>query len=282
VECSRVPAAILKRNEQIFAANRASGNIAVAVGMAAGRARRMRVQEDGSLRVRFPNADEKTLEAIILNTAGGMTGGDRFTIDIAVGARANLTVGTAAAEKIYRSLGPDASVAVMLKVHEAGRLAWLPQETILFDRARLSRRIEVDLAAGASLVMAEAVVFGRSAMDEVVAEGSLVDRWRVRRDGRLLFAETLRLEGDIEKKLTAPAITAGGVAVATVLIVPGSDDKVAAVRALADTHVGEVAISAWNGIAVARLCAKNGAALRHDLAAVLAALGAPLPRLWLN
>lgn len=278
-----MPAAtVLKRNEQIFAANRASGNIAVAVGMVAGRARRMRVQEDGSLRVRFPNADEKTLEAIVLNTAGGMTGGDRFTLDIAVGAGANLTVGTAAAEKIYRSLGPDVSVAVTLKVHEAGRLAWLPQETILFDRARLSRRIEVDLAAGASLVMAEAVVFGRSAMDEVVAEGSLVDRWRVRRDGRLLFAETLRLEGDIAKKLTAPAITAGGVAVATVLIVPGSDDKVAAVRALADTHVGEVGISAWNGIAVARLCAKNGAALRHDLAAVLAALGAPLPRLWLN
>jgi len=279
----RVPAAtVLNRNERIFAANRASGNIAVAVGMAAGRARRMRVQEDGSLRVRFPNADEKTLEAIILNTAGGMTGGDRFNIDIAIGAGANLTAGTAAAEKIYRSLGPDASVAVTLKVGEAGRLAWLPQETILFDRARLSRRIDVDLAAGASLVMAEAVVFGRSAMDEIVMHGSLTDRWRVRRNGRLLFAETLRLDGEIAKKLTTQAIAAGGVAVATVLIVPGSDDKVAAVRALADTHVGEVGISAWNGIAVVRLCAESGAALHRDLAAVLAALDAPLPRLWLS
>ena len=275
-------ATVLKRNEQIFAANRASGNIAVAVGMIAGRARRVRVQEDGSLRVRFPNADEKTLEAIILNTAGGMTGGDRFSIDIAVGTGANLSVGTAAAEKIYRSLGADASVAVTLKVDEAAKLAWLPQETILFDRARLSRRIDVDLAAGASLVMAEAVVFGRSAMDEVVADGSLMDRWRVRRYGRLLFAETLRLDGEIAKKLAARAVAAGGVAVATVLIVPGSDDKIAAVRALAGTHVGEVGISAWNGIAVARLCAESGAALRRDLAAVLAALGAPLPRLWLN
>ena len=98
-----------------------------------------------------------------------------------VGEGARLVVGTAAAEKIYRSTGPDADMEVALAVRAGGQLAWLPQETILFDRARLSRRIEIDLAEGASLVMAEAVVFGRAAMGETMREGRFADRWRLRR-----------------------------------------------------------------------------------------------------
>ena len=131
---------------QTFAANRATGHIALAVAAAGGVTRRARVHEDGSLRVRFPNAAGDALEAVIVNTGGGMTGGDRFSIDIEVGEGARLVAGTAAAEKIYRSTGPDAVMDVALSVAAGGRLAWLPQETILFDRARLSRRIDVDLA----------------------------------------------------------------------------------------------------------------------------------------
>ncbi|HVV61185.1 MAG TPA: urease accessory protein UreD [Pseudolabrys sp.] len=273
-------ASVLGSDEEIFAANRASGKISVAVGLAANKPRRTRVHEAGSLRVRFPHGDEDTLEAVILNTAGGMTGGDRFAIDIAVEAGARLLAGTAAAEKIYCSLGPDVELAISLNID--GSLAWLPQETILFDEARLSRRIDVDLARDATLLMAEAVVFGRSAMEETVVSGYLVDRWRVRRGGRLLFAETMRLDEDVAAKMAQPAIAAGAVAVATVLIVPGTDDNVSAVRSLSDRFAGEVGISSWNGIAVARLCARDGAALRHDLSAVLAALKAPLPRLWLT
>jgi urease accessory protein len=119
-------------------------------------------------------------------------------------------------------------------------------------------------------------------MEETVVSGYLVDRWRVRRGGRLLFAETMRLDGNVAAKLARPAIAAGAVAVATVLIVPGTDDAVSAVRSLSDRFAGEVGISSWNGIAVARLCARDSAALRQDLSAVLAALKAPLPRLWLN
>ncbi len=167
-----------------------------------------------------------------------------------------------------------------LRSAQARRLSWLPQETILFDRARLKRRIEVELAAGASLLMAEAVVFGRSAMGEAVEQGAFTDRWRVRRDGRLVFAETVRLDGAIATKLAEPAVASGGVAIATVLAVPGDQAMVERVRA--QTFCGEVGVSAWNGLAVARLCAKDGASLRRDLAAVIAALGGALPRLWLN
>jgi urease accessory protein len=269
-------------NSQVFAANRATGHIELSVAKTAGVTRRKHVHEDGSLRVRFPNSDQAGLEAVIINTAGGMAGGDRFGIALSVGAGASLTAGTAAAEKVYRSTGAAAEVTLRLDVGEGARLSWLPQETILFDHARLSRRIDIELGEDASLVVAEAVVFGRAAMGETTEQGLLADRWRLRRGGRLVFADGVRLDGAVAEKLERPAVAAGGIAVATVLVAPGTEETLAAVRALETQFAGEVGISAWNGIAVARLCAMDGAALRHDLVSVLAALGQPLPRLWLN
>jgi urease accessory protein len=267
--------------EEVFAANRAEGRIALTVAANADVTRRSRVAERGSLRVRFPGPAGRELEAVLVNTAGGMAGGDRFGIEIAAAAGAQLVVGTAAAEKVYRSRGEAADVSVKLAVGAGATVRWLPQETILFDRARLNRRIDVDMEEGASLLLAEAVVFGRSAMGERVEQGELIDRWRIRLGGRLVFAESVRLTGAIADKLAEPAAAAGGCAIATVLIVPGGDAHVAAVRE--QSFSGEAGISAWNGIAVARLCARDGAVLRRDLAAVLAALDSgPLPKLWLN
>ncbi len=274
--------AALHSNAEIFTANRATGYISLRVAAVGGRTRRSHVYEDGSLRARFPNATGEALETVIVNTGGGMTGGDRFAIDIALGEGTSLIAGTAAAEKIYRSNGPDAEMNVTLSLGEGARLSWLPQETILFDRARLSRRIDVDLADGASLLMAEAVVFGRAAMGEAMSQGFFADRWRVRHAARLVFADSARLDGAIAEKLGESASASGGIAIATVLTAPGSDATLAAVRALDGQFAGAVGISAWNGIAVARLCAKDGAALRHDLISVLAALGSTVPRLWLQ
>jgi len=185
--------------DNVFAANRSAGRIALSVAAQSGVTRRRQVYEDGPLRVRFPNASGSALEAMIVNTAGGIAGGDRHDLDIGVGEGATLGVTTAAAEKVYRALGPGAEIAVKLAVSAGARLTWLPQETILFDRARLTRRIEVELAPDATLLMSEAVVFGRSAMGEAVTEGAFTDRWRVRRDGRLVFAETVRLDGAIAR-----------------------------------------------------------------------------------
>jgi urease accessory protein len=274
--------AVLVKTEtaQIFAANRASGRIALDAAAVGGVTRRTRVHEAGSLRVRFPNVAGEALEAVIVNTGGGMTGGDRFAIEIALGEGARLTAGTAAAEKIYRSIGPDAELTVRLNVAGGGRLAWLPQETILFDGARLKRRIDIDLAQSASLVIAEAVVFGRAAMGEAMNHGVFADFWRLRREGRLVFADNARLDGAISTKLAEPAVAAGGIAVASVLVAPAGEAELSRVRAL--DFVGEAGISAWNGVALARLCARDGARLRHDLIAVLAALGQGVPRLWLQ
>jgi len=265
-----------------FAANRATGHIALSVVAADGRTRRARVAENGSLRARFPNVTGDPLEAVIVNTGGGMTGGDCFSVSLEVGEGGRLVAGTTAAEKIYRSTGANAEMEVALSVASGGRLCWLPQETILFDRARLKRRIDIELADGASLVMAESVVFGRAAMGELMNGGAWADRWRLRMGGRLVFAENVRLDGAIAEKLAQGAAAAGGIALATVLIAPGGDDALAAVRALEDQFTGEVGISAWNGIAVARLVARDGAGLRHDLIALLASLGISVPRLWLQ
>lgn len=269
--------------EKIFAANRAVGRIALTAEAAAGLTRRARVHEEGSLRVRFPGPPSPELEAVIVNTGGGMAGGDRYDLAFTAGEGARLLVTSAAAEKVYRSRGPDATIAVRLDVRAHGSLVWLPQETILFDRGQVVRAIEIDVAANARLVVAEAVVFGRSGMGEAVEHGRFVDRWRVRRAGRLVLADTLRLDGAIAGKLRLPAVAGGRIAVATVLAMPGDEALVAPLRAMADEFHGEVGMSAWNGFAVVRLCAQDGARLRHDLLTVLTALrGGPLPRLWLN
>ena len=274
--------AMAAKRGDIFAANRAIGRVALSVKSVGGKTRRDEVEEAGSLRVRCPGAPARELEAVIINTAGGIAGGDRFALDIAAGQGTRLVVTTAAAEKVYRTLGPESVIDVKLDVAAGATLAWLPQETILFDRARLSRSIEVDLAPDAQLLLAEAIVFGRTGMGETVGEGVLFDRWRVRQGGKLIYAEGVRLDGPIAERLGAACVAKGGIAIATVLIVPGNDETIEAVRALQDQFTGEVGASAWNGLAAVRLCAADGAALRHDLIHVMTALRGELPRIWTN
>jgi urease accessory protein len=267
----------------IFAANRARGSVTFDVHLLEGATHRRHLHESGSLRVRFPSPEADGLSAVFVNTAGGVAGGDRFDIDIAAGEGARLTLTTAAAEKVYRAPDAAAQLNIALKAAAGAHLAWLPQETILFDSARVSRRIDIDLADTASLLLCEIVVFGRSAMGERMRQGEFVDRWRMRRGGKLVFAETVRLDGDIGGKLAGPAIAKAGVAIGTALIVPGDEVLVERIRAVSDSFGGEVGISAWNGFAMARFCAQDAARLRADMIAVLGcASGSSLPRLWLN
>jgi urease accessory protein len=267
----------------VFAANRAVGAVKFDVALADGVTRRRQLHESGSLRVRFPSPEAEGLSAVFVNTAGGVAGGDRFDVDITAGEGSRLTVTTAAAEKIYRAQGPAAQLNIALQAAANSHLAWLPQETILFDRARVNRRIDIDLAGSASLLLCEIVVFGRAAMGEKMLTGSFVDRWRLRRGGTLVFAETVRLDGDIGEKLARPAVAKGGVAIGTALIVPGDEAQVARIREASESFGGEVGISAWNGFAMARFCAQDAAKLRADMIAVLGSIGGPaLPRLWLN
>lgn len=266
--------------ESIFADNRARGRIDLSVGARDGRTRRRRVLEEGSLRVRLPDVSGAECEAVILNNAGGIAGGDHFSIAIEAGEGAQLAVTTAAAEKVYRAIDAAARLDVRLSVARGATLRWLPQETILFDCARIERSLEVDVADGGALVLAEAMVFGRTAMNETVRQGSLIDRWRVRSSGRLVFADTLRLRDGIADLLDRPASGAGAMAFATVVIAPGDESLAERARLCLADCASEGGVSAWNGIAVIRLCGRDAARLRRDLVWVLNQLCGALPRIW--
>ena len=267
----------------IFEANRARGAVRFDVRLQDGMTRRHHLHESGSLRVRFPSPEDDGLSAMFVNTAGGVAGGDRFAVEVAAGEGSRVTLSSAAAEKVYRAPGKPAELDIALTAAAGAHITWLPQETILFDRARIHRRIDIDLAATASLLLCEIVVFGRTAMGERMREGEFVDRWRLRRGGRLVFAETVRLDGDIGGKLAHPAIDNGAAAIGTALIVPGDAALVERIREGLPAFRGEAGLSAWNGFAMARFCAQDAASLRADMMAVLGCASAvPLPRLWLN
>lgn len=266
----------------VFEANRARGAVRFDVHAREGVTRRGTLHESGSLRVRFPSPEGEGLSGVFVNTAGGIAGGDCFDIEISAAGGSRLTLTTAAAEKAYRAMGPAAQLNIALKVGAGAHLSWMPQETILFDRARVQRRFDIDLDEAASLLLCEIVVFGRTAMGERMQQGEFVDRWRLRRGGKLVFAETVRLDGNIGAKLARSAVAKGGVAIGTVLIVPGDDALVERIREASESFSGEVGISAWNGFAMARFCAQDAARLRADMAAVLARTGTAMPRLWLN
>jgi urease accessory protein len=265
---------------------RAFGEVSVLVKQRDGHSALDGLRQAGCLKARFPRRDDLAwMNIVTLNTSGGIAGGDQLNSSFAIGAGARATITSQAAERFYRALpaSDPSCVYNRITVAAGGAAEWLPQETILFDRARLRRTIDLDLAADASVLLAEATVFGRSAMGEAVAYGHLLDRWRVRVAGALVLADTIRLDGAIAQCLAESAVAAESAAVASVLKIPGNDEAVAAIRAMQQRFIGDVGVSTWNGLALARLVACDGAALRHDLISVLTTWGAgSLPRLWLN
>jgi urease accessory protein len=261
---------------------RATGRVALAVAPRGGRHVISDLAQAGCGRLLFPRIPgEGPLEAVVVNTSGGLTGGDRFEASLRIERGGKAIATTQACEKIYRSGGDDAVVETRLSIGEAASLAWLPQETILFDRARLVRRLTVDMAASASLLLAEAVLLGRVASGERLQAGLFRDSWRIRRGGRLVFAEELKLSGDLEGVLAKRPTLSGHAAFATVLLAaPDGPQRMEAARALLTDRAIEGGISTFDGLCVARLVAQDGARLRSALVPLLAALGGTVPRVW--
>lgn len=232
------------------------------------------LREEGAAKCRLPRG---STEAILINTSGGLAGGDRAEIRGEAGAGATLTLTTQAAERVYRTLGPPADLSVSLVAEAGATLHWMPQETILFEGASLARTITVDLAPGAAFVAVEPMILGRHAMGEQLEAVSLCDRWFIRRSGRLIHAEALAFG---PARPATPATLAGVQAMANVLIV--SD----AAEGLLDTvlrHLGpRDGASAWNGKLIARCVADDSLALRKTLVPLLSACVGPaaMPKVW--
>ncbi len=241
------------------------------------------LRQQGCLKARFPMSEPDGWKSVVtLNTSGGVAGGDslesRFGIE--PGARASLAA--QAAERFYRAL-PEAAparVRTHISVGAGAAVEWLPQETLLFDRCALDRTTEIHLAPDAKFLGIEWLVFGRVAMGEHVHSLRLADRLEIRRDGRLVLHDAIRLQGPLGDTLARPAV--GARAVAT-LIYQGPDQLQNLRDALASAPEIEGGASSWDGLLVARIVSANPAALRVAVIGALGALrgGRNLPKVWL-
>ena len=240
--------------------------------------------QEGCGKIRLPRTHSSALEAVFINTAGGITGGDhlQWTADIAPQGR--LVVTTQACERSYRSTGDTAHVETTLHVGAGAHLDWLPQETILFEASKLDRRLTVHLDEGATLTAIEAVLLGRDAMGEEARDAQFSDNWRIYRQNRLIHAEATRLTGDGSGR-DGLSLLAGNRAFASILHVAASPDmaerQLERVRRLQKSD-GLIAASATGERLVIRAMARTGLALRKLLVPTLIELtgAGSLPRLW--
>lgn len=262
-------------------ANRVRAALVLSARADEGVTRLVRLREGGGYRVKFPERRDG-LDAVIVNVGGGVAGGDLVSLDIEAQEGARLRVTTQAAEKVYRSAGSPAVLRTAARVAAGAFLALTPQETILFDAARLTRDVALDVAPGGRALICDMTVFGRLATGESVTRGALRDRWRLSRGGALAHAEDFRVEGDVAGRLDRPACGDGARAMlAAALLADDAEAWLEPARAVLARPGVLGGASAFEGKLVARALSRDPAALREAYADLVALLGgAPLPRCW--
>lgn len=259
---------------------RARGSARLALGLRAGRVVLDDLAQGGSAKVLLPQVTGAP-EAVFLNTAGGLTSGDRlaYAVTLAEGVAAKATTQTA--ERAYLARDGAARMTVTAQVGAGGRLAWLPQETILYEDSHLDRETAVDLAPGAQVVLCESVVLGRRAMGEAPRRARLADRRRVTLAGRPLWVDAQRLDAGV-LAAEGPAVLGANVAFAVVAFCgAGAEAAAGALRSVPVPEGVQAAVSGWNGRCLARALAPDGWPLKQWLGRIVARLtGNPLPRTW--
>jgi urease accessory protein len=259
---------------------RAFGSAHLAVKTGNGRTRIDTLYQEGCAKILLPEIDDRSLEAVMINTSGGLTGGDemRWRFDVADDCRAQVT--TQACERIYKASAGTTDVASILEVGERASLAWLPQETILFEGSALKRTLTVDLAETSRALIVEPVVFGRKAMGEDVQNCLFRDRWRIRREGRLIHAEDFTIGPDTASMLSRPALLGGMRTMATVLLLDADAERhFEPSREIVGTKGG---VSFWSGKLLARLVDGDAYSLRKRLVPLIELLNekAGVPKVW--
>jgi urease accessory protein len=279
-------------NTQPVRRQRVDSSAAVSTRNRRGRSVLAELDQRGGAKVRLPATPIDALDAVLINTAGGITGGDLVQWRCSAGRDTRLRVSTAASEKAYRSHGPSGQQRTHLQVGAGAHLSWLPQETIIFDGACLERRLEVELAADASCLICEALVFGRRAMGEYLSNAHVKDTWRVSRSASLLHAEALDIDAAIDLRRDGDAagfgLKAELGAMATVLVCDPRGTRyleqlASRVRAMESIeHNQAVGISVLPDRLVVRLLGEDAWELRKRLVPILTLLqdGDDVPRVW--
>jgi urease accessory protein len=247
------------------------------------------VYERYPIRIMFPRTGHRPVdEAVVINTAGGIAGGDRLECSVTALPGASLAVTSQAAEKVYRALCEPTRIATRLRVVESAKLAWLPQETIVFNYARLHRTTEIELFARAELLALEWLVLGRAAHGEVLVGGQITDSWRVKKDGRLIWADSFRITDEVFSPLHRKALLSNCNAIAT-LIYFGSnlDKRLDFVREIMPSLGCNCGVTLVGGVIVVRIAAKESSDLKLALRSFLLQFGPELgsgpfqvPKMW--
>ncbi|MEM7667936.1 MAG: urease accessory protein UreD [Pseudomonadota bacterium] len=260
---------------------RAHGQVQVSTKLCGRKTVLDRLHQHGSAKALFPREPGLDLTVVLLNTAGGVTGGDRFRTEADAARGTSLTLATQTAERAYRAQpGETGRLENHLNVRSAARLDWLAQETILYQGARLDRRLTADVAPDATFLAVETLIFGRTAMGERLSDITLLDTWRIRRGGDLVYADALRLDGDAEEILGGRGTLNGARALSSLVFVsPEAAYNLARLRHVLPPTAGASLIR--EGVLTARLLAEDCFTLRRSLIPVLACLRtAPLPKVW--
>jgi len=249
----------------------------------------MDVYERSPIRIMFPRAGGGAVEeAVLINTAGGIAGGDRLEFGVTALANASITVTSQAAEKVYRALNEPARIATKLKACQAAKLAWLPQETIVFNWGRLSRKTEIELSSGAELLALEWIVLGRAAHGEEMVGGHITDSWRVKNDGRLIWADSFHATDETFPHLHRKALLSNCKAVGTLVYFgPCLDARLEFLRDMAPSLGCHCAVTSVGGLIIVRFAAEVssdlGPALRTFLQQFSRELGPGpfrVPKMW--
>lgn len=228
------------------------------------------------------------MEIAIANTSGGMVAGDDLNIDVAMGDKTLATVTSQAAEKAYRSHGPEISARVNLKVGPQSTLKWMPQETILFDGVRLRRRISIQCSDDGQVIAGEVLTLGRIASGESLSHGLLHDEWRIEFEGDLIWADSLHLAGDIRRQIDSPVGFDQSVALATlVYVAPDAPIHIDCARSFLTssgcragaTLIGNVIVVRWLGKVPSEV-KKNYADFVTNFAFEVSELPRTLPSVW--
>ena len=241
------------------------------------------LRQAGALKVLFPRVADSRCQAVLINTAGGVTGGDTFETDANAGPGAHLSLTTQAAERAYRAQPFErAGLSTRLTLDDGARLDWLPQETILFDGCSVERSLKVDMAASSRLLLVEPLVFGRAAHGERLDDAWFRDRIEVRRDGDPVFLDAMAFAGDVRSHLARRHVAAGAGAMASLLLIsPDAELPLTRLRGMLPQTAGASLIR--EGVLFARILAPDGFVLRQSLLPILSFLSEnALPRNWMT
>lgn len=256
-----------------------------------GRTRLAHLDQSDPLRILFPDVDPREpVTGALVTTSGGLVGGDTLGISVTGAENTASRIVGQAAEKIYRSTGADVTIEVRLDASGGAWLEWLPQETILFDNARMRRTTVAEVGVGARLLAGEMIVFGRTAMGESMTQGLVRDVWEVRRDGRLVWSDALHLDENLEDALQAAAGFDGALAYASLIYVgDDADGQLSAARELLEAAAPDVLSSATcvGDVLILRWVSRDSLTLRNAYGEFwggfrnrIAGYPAAMPRLW--